>query len=68
MLEFFDPITRSYRTTGSYRQYPTHCKVPNLSKADRIIIIAATDLIEHLQSMVPISAELKSRHAKAITS
>ena len=65
MLEFFDPITRSYRATGTYRLYPTHCKVTTLSKDDRTII-AAADLIEHMRSMVPTSAELKCRHAKAI--
>ena len=47
MLEFFNPITRSYRATGTYRLYPTDCKVPTLSEADRTII-ATTDLIEHM--------------------
>ena len=47
MLEFSDPITRSYRATGTYRLYPTHCKVPTLSEANRTSI-AATDLIEHM--------------------
>ena len=65
MLEFFNPTTRSYRATGTYRLYPTHCKVPTLSEADRTII-AATDLIENMRSMVPTSAEMKCRHAKAI--
>ena len=37
MLEFFDPITRSYRATGTYQLYPTHCKVPTLSEDDRTI-------------------------------
>ena len=43
-LEFFDPITRAYRTTATYELFPAHCKVPTVSEEDKTLI-AATKLL-----------------------
>ena len=45
LLEMFDLNTRRYQASGKYKLYPTHCKVPTISEADRTII-AATELLD----------------------
>ena len=64
-LEFFDPITRAYRTTATYELFPAHCKVPTVSEEDKTLI-AATELLEVMKANVPTQADLKCRHAKSI--
>ena len=65
LLELFDPKTRSYRSTGSYKLYPTHCKVPTISEADKTII-AANELMEVLKLNVPPQAKIKQKHINII--
>ena len=65
LLEFFDPISRNYRITGSYKLYPTHCKVPTISTNDRTIL-AAQDLIQALQGSTNSATTNTIRHAKVI--
>ena len=67
LMEFFDPNTRNYRISGTYKLYPTHCNIPTLSEADQSII-AANELLELLKAKTPPAAELKCKHAKAIQS
>ena len=48
-LRFFTPDTRAFRTSGSYKLYPTHCKTPTISQAD-LTIQAANDLYKALST------------------
>jgi len=63
--EMFDPNTRSYRTAGTYKLYPTHCKVPTISEADRTII-AAAELLDTIRAQIPTQAETKRQHLNVI--
>ena len=65
LMEFFDPATRGYRKSGTYKLYPAHCKAPVMSEADRTIV-AASDLMKMLKIEVPTSADLKCKHASVI--
>ena len=64
-LEFFDPTTRSYRTTATYELFPARCKVTTVSEEDKTHIVA-TKLLEVMKANVPTQANLKCRHAKSI--
>ena len=40
LLKFFVTHTKGVRKTGTYRLYPTNCKVPSLSEADHTLLVA----------------------------
>ena len=65
LLEMFDPNTRSYRTVGTYKLYPSHCKVPTISEADRTII-AAAELLDTIRVQIPTQADTKRQHLHVI--
>ena len=65
LMKFYDPISRNFRTTGTYKLYPTHCKVPTLSTNDRTIM-AAHDIAHELQSKLKDSTTKTVRHARII--
>ena len=65
LLEMFDPNTRSYRTVGTYKLYPSHCKVLTISEADRTII-AAAELLDTIRVQIPTQADTKRQHLHVI--
>ena len=65
VLEFFDPKTRCYRQTCTYKLFPTHCKTPVTSEADRTIA-AATELLQTFKRVALRSAKRKAELVKAI--
>jgi len=65
LLEMFDPNTRSYWASGTCKLYPTHCKVPTISEADRTIM-AATELLDRIRTQIPTQAETKRQHLSVI--
>ena len=68
-LRFFNPESRSFRTSGSYKLYPTHCTNPSISQAD-LTLQAANELcktlqMSHAQKMM-LSTQQKLQHTKAL--
>ena len=65
----FNPETRSFRTSGSYKLYPMHCKNPTISQAD-LTLQAANELYHSLQITHDfqqiLSTQQKLRHTKAL--
>ena len=62
---FYVPLTRSYRISDSYKEYPAHCNMPTISEEDETIV-AADALLTSLQGTTPSNATTKLRHAKAL--
>ena len=63
--ELFDALTGGTLTTGTFRLYPVHCRVPTTSEGDRIIA-AAADLLEALKGKEPESATQQRQHVKIL--
>jgi len=55
---FFNPETQSFRTSGTYKLYPTHCKNPSILKAC-LTLQAVNELYQAL-------TQQKLRHTKAL--
>ena len=53
------------RVPSSARIYPEHCEVPNISETEKILI-ATSNLLAAMQSVVPYTAKAKLRHAKVL--
>ena len=53
------------RISISARIYPEHCKIPTISEADKMLI-AASDLLTAMKSVVPHTTKAKIRHAKSL--
>ncbi|KAL7529888.1 hypothetical protein ACHAWF_004298, partial [Thalassiosira exigua] len=49
---FWVPETRNFRIAGTYKLFPTHCKLPKLGEADEKIV-AAEELLAELKVLVP---------------
>ena len=60
-LEMFDQNTISYRDTGTYKLYPTHCKVPTISEADKTIMVA-TESLDTMRTQITIQEETNRQH------
>ena len=67
LLEMFIPMTRGYRLLGTYRLFPSHWSVPTVYEHDNSIV-AATDLLQSFQQVVPTTAENKRKYITAIRS
>ena len=65
LMNFFDALTGGTLTTGTFRLYPVHCRVPTTSEGDRIIA-AAADLLEALKGKEPESAAQRRQHVKIL--
>ena len=68
-LRFLNSKTRAFRTSGSYKLYPTHCKRPTTSQADQTLQ-AANELYKAL-NLTPaqehqLSTQQKLQHIKAL--
>ena len=69
MPTFFNPETRAFRTSGSYKLYPTHCKRPTTSHIDQTLQ-NANELYKALK-LTPaqehqLSTQRKLQHIKAL--
>ena len=67
-IRFFNPETRAFRTSGSYKLYPTHCKHPTTSQADHTL--HATNKLYKALKLTPakenqLSTQRKLQHIKA---
>ena len=65
LLEFFNPKTRAYLKTGTYKLYPRHSKVPSISKADRTLLVAQ-EMLTKLQIATSKQATEKMQHNQAL--
>ena len=65
LLEFFIDKTKNCRTSGTYRVYLAHCKLPTISEEDSTII-AATELVRALDTTIPTNAAVKLKHAAVL--
>ena len=65
MLEFFNPKTRAYLKTGTYKLYPQHSKVPSISEADRTLLVAQ-EMLQKLQIATSKQATEKLQHNQAL--
>ena len=65
VIDFFNPKTRAYMKTGTYRLYPKHSNTPTISEADKTIL-AAGDMLQKLQQAVAPPTELKLQHNRVI--
>jgi len=48
--------------TGTYRLYPTNCKIPTNSEVDRTLLMAQ-QFLQLIQQIIPTKAEGKLTHA-----
>jgi hypothetical protein len=64
-LHFYIPSTRRFRFSETWRLYPTHCRIPILSKQDKTLQ-AAGDIFEQLGGTIPTTASAKMKHLAAI--
>ena len=65
----FNPETRAFRTSGSYKLYPIHCKHPTTSQADQTL--QAANEIHKALKLTPaqenqLSTQRKLQHIKAL--
>ena len=65
LLKFFNPKTRAYLKTGTYKLYPRHSTVPTISEADRTLL-TAKEMLQRLQAVTPTSAQDKLDHNQAL--
>ena len=65
LLEFFNPKTRAYLKTGTYKLYPRHSKVPSISEADRTLLVAQ-EMLTKLQIATSKQATAKMQHNQAL--
>ena len=65
LLEFFNPKTRAYLKTGTYKLYPRHSKVPSISEADRTLLVAQ-EMLQKLQIATSKQATEKLQHNQAL--
>ena len=63
--KYWVPYTQKMRVPSSARIYPEHCEVPNISETEKILI-ATSNLLAAMQSVVPYTAKAKLRHAKSL--
>jgi len=61
LLQFFITNTKRVRKTDTYCIYPTHCKIPTISKAE-CTIMAAQKLLRRMQQKVPTATADKLTH------
>merc|ERR1712197_253765 len=65
LLEFFNPKTRAYLKTGTYKLYPRYSKVPSISEADKTLLVAQ-EMLTKLQMVTSNQATEKMQHNKAL--
>ena len=65
LLEMYIPTTRGYRLTRTYSPFPSHWSVPIVSEHTSSVV-AATDLLQSLQQVVPTTAKNKRQYITTI--
>ena len=64
-LRFFIPTTRNFRTTDTYRLYPTHSRIPTITTADQTII-TANEMLQAFHTQLSNTATNRVSHAQVI--
>ncbi len=64
-LRFFIPTTRNFRTTDTYRLYPTHSRIPTITTADETFI-TAKEMLQAFKTQLSPTATRRVAHAQVL--
>ena len=65
-MYFNNPRTGYCTSSGTYKLFPTHSRMPTITKDDHTTM-AATDLLDMFKKIVPVNASQKRNHCKMLS-